>query len=243
MTTNRILATGLLAAGLLASSLRADGWFGYMNVFNNAGGTAGDYVFGSGWGLADLKTTITADVPGTIFGDQLRLEPNYNAYANSLNGSNEDRAFWTNSSNGGVTAGALGNKFMEANTIVESANIGVSSASFHGIIDGYTLASGYTAQAFIKVLNPGNGYSTDLFNTYDLANGSYFTINADLSAHQGKLLQMGFVVSGVNANPSGADLGSALVTVTATAIPEPSSFAAIFGGLSAAFAGLRRRRR
>ncbi len=243
MTTNRILATGLLALGLVTPSLRADGWFGYMNVFNNNAGTAGGWVFGSGWGLGDLKTTVTNDAPSTIFGDQLRLEPNFNTYANSLGGNNADRDFWTNSIDGGVTAGPSGNKFMEANTIVETNPINFPSASFHGTIDSYTLASGYTAQAFIKVLNPGNGYSTDLFNTYDLSSGSFYTITADLAAHQGKLLQMGFVVSGVNANPSGPALGSALVTVTATAIPEPSSFAALFGGLSAAFAGLRRRRR
>lgn len=228
MISNRLLATGLCAASLLVSSLRADGWIGYMNVFNNNAGTAGGWVFGNGWGLADLKTTVTNDAAGTIFGDQLQLEPNFNTY-------NAADSFWAN--------GALGNKFMEANTFVETNPITTASASFQGTIDSYTLASGYTAQAFIKVLNPANSYSTDLFNTYDLASGSAFLVTADLSAHQGKLLQMGFVVSGLNANPSGPALGNALVTVTAAAVPEPASFAAIFGGLSIAFAGLRRRRR
>ncbi len=243
MISNHLLATGLCAASLLVPSIRADGWVGYMNVFNNNAGTAGGYVFGSGWGLADLKTTLTNDAAGTIFGDQLQLEPNFNTYANSLGGNDGDRAFWTNSIDGGVTPGAAGNKFMEANTFVETNPITTASASFQGTIDSYTLASGYTALAFIKVLNPGNGYSTDLFTSYDLASGSSFAVTADLSAHQGKLLQMGFVVSGVNANPSGPALGSALVTVTAAAVPEPASFAAVFGGLSIAFAGLRRRRR
>lgn len=241
MTKKSYLLALLSILGLVSATARAEGWVGYMNVFNNNAGSAGGYIFGSGWGLPDLKTTVSVSNAGTYLGDQLILEPNFNTYANSLGGNDGDRAFWTNSTNDGVTAGSSGNKFMEANTFVETSSISTNSASFSGSIDSYTLAGGYTAAAFIKVLNPANGYSLDVFQTWDLASGSTFNLSADLTAHQGKILQLGFMVSGLNANPAGPGLGSAIVTV-ASAIPEPSSYAMV-SGLVACGAALGRRRR
>lgn len=239
-TTLLALATSL---GLFATSARSEGWIGYMNVFDNNGGSQGGYIFGSGWGVSDLKTTVAVSNTGTYNGDQLVLEPNFNTYANSLAGGEADRAFWTNSTDGGVTAGAAGNKFMEANTFVETASISTASTSFSGTIDSYTLAGGYTAQAFIKVLNPNNGYSTDVFQTANLVSGSSFNLSADLSAHQGKLLQLGFMVSGLNANPGGPSLGNVTVTTAAAPIPEPSTYSAFVGLVAAGIAlGLRRKR-
>lgn len=219
------LATTL---GLFATSARSEGWVGYMNVFDNNAGAQGGYVFGSGWGLGDLKTTVAVSNTGTYQGDQLVLEPNFNTY-NAADG------FWAN--------GAAGNKFMEANTFVETASISTTSAAFSGTIDSYTLASGYTAVAFIKVLNPSNGYSQDVFQTSNLVSGSTFNLTADLTAHQGKILQLGFMVSGLNANPAGGSLGSATVTVAAAPIPEPSTYTAFVGLAAAGLAvGLRRKR-
>ncbi|MEO0055341.1 MAG: hypothetical protein RLZZ50_1288 [Verrucomicrobiota bacterium] len=238
-TTLLALASTL---GLFATIARSEGWNGYMNVFFNNGGAAGGYIFGSGWGVSDLKTTVAVSNTGTYIGDRLVLEPNFNTYTDSLAGTDGDRAFWTNSTDGGVTAGAAGNKFMEANTFVETASISTASTSFSGTIDSYTLNGSYTAIAFIKVLNPGNGYSLDVFQTANLVSGASFNLSADLSAHQGKLLQQGFMVSGLNANPN-ASLGSVTVTTTAAPIPEPSTYSAFFGLAAAGVAlGLRRRR-
>ncbi len=193
-------------------------------------------------GFGDLKTTVAVSNTGTYQGDQLVLEPNFNTYSNSLSGNDADRAFWTNSTDGGVTAGSAGNKFMEANTFVETASISTASAAFSGTVNSNTLAGGYTAIAFIKVLNPSNGYSQDVFQTANLVSGSTFNVTADLTAHQGKLLQLGFMVSGLNANPA-ASPGSATVTVAAAPIPEPSTYTAFVGLAAAGLAvGLRRKR-
>lgn len=238
----KLSLVGLLSvAGLFSNSALAEGWVGYMNVFDNNAGAQGGYVFGSGWGLGDLKTTVAVSNTGTYHGDQLVLEPNFNTYSNSLSGNDADRAFWTNSTDGGVTAGSAGNKFMEANTFVETASISTASAAFSGTIDSYSLAGGYSAIAFIKVLNPFNGYSQDFIQTANLVTGSTFNLTADLTAHQGKILQQGFMVSGLNANPAGMS-GSAVVTVAAAAIPEPSSFALIGAGIALFAASTRRRR-
>jgi hypothetical protein len=241
----KLSLVGLLSvAGLFSNSALADGWQGYMNVFSTGSGTVGSgYIFGSGWGLSDVRTTIENDAAGTTIGDQLRLEPNYNTYANSLGGNNDDRAFWTNSSNGGATAGPLGNKFMEANTFFETASIVAPSVNFSGTVNSYTLAGEFTAVAFIKVLNQSNNYNIDVLETFNLNSGAQFSLNADLSTHAGKILQVGYAVYGTNANPANAvSNGSVLVTVTAAAIPEPSSFALIGAGVALFAASFRRRR-
>lgn len=239
----KLSLVGLLSvAGLLSNSALAEGWRGYLNAFASGSGIAGSgYQFGSDWGLGDLKTTVVTSNTGTYIGDQLRLEPNYNTYANAQD--NGARAYWTNSSDGGLTAGPLGNKFVELNTFVETNPITAGSINFSGTIDSYTLASEFTAIAFIKVLNPGNGYNIDVFETYNLNSGSQFSLNADLSAHAGKVLQVGYAVYGINSNPANTVAnGSVLVTATAAAIPEPSSFALIGAGAALFAASFRRRR-
>jgi len=241
----KLSLVGLLSvAGLFSNSALADGWQGYLNVFSSGSGTVGSgFIFGSGWGLSDLRTTIENDVAGTTIGDELRLEPNYSLYANAQIGGPLDRAYWTNSSDGGATIGPLGSKFMEANTFFETASIVAPSVNFSGTVNSYTLAGEFTAVAFIKVLNPGNGYSIDVFETFNLNSGAQFSLNADLSNHAGKLLQLGYAVYGTNANPANTVAnGSVLVTVTAAAIPEPSSFALIGAGAALFAASFRRRR-
>jgi hypothetical protein len=234
------LAIAAVVAGLTSSAL-ADGWIGYMNVFNNASGSQGSFVFGSGWGLSDVKTTVTTSNPGTIIGDQLRLQPNYNTYTNSLGGNNADRAFWTDSTDGGVTPGPNGNKWMEANTFVETNPLTVPSYTLSGTVDSSDLnRSLYTPEAFIKVLDPGAGFATVLNDRILLPTSGPFTVTADLSPYQGKLLQVGFTINGLNANPvNEAAFGGVSVTV----VPEPSTLGIAALGLAGLGARIRRRAR
>lgn len=223
-----------------AQMASAGNWIGYMNVFNNASGAQGAYVFGSPWGVPDLKTTVSNSNAGTIIGDQLVLEPNYNTYTNSLTGNDGDRAFWTNSTDGGVTPGPLGNKWMEANTFEETASIAVPSYTLSGNVTANNLnTSLYTAKAFIKVLDPSQGYATVLNDSVTLPASGPFVVTSDLSLYQGKLLQVGFSMNGLNANPVNAGTNGS-VGVTITAVPEPSTWAIGVTGLLVA--GILRRR-
>jgi len=234
-------ASSLAIAAVLAiaaTTASAGNWVGYMNVFQNASGTEGAYLFGSGWGVSDLATTVVTSNPGTINGDELVLRPNFNTYTDSLGGTNVDRAYWTNSSDGGATPGPLGNKWMNANTFVETANLAVPSYTLAGTVTSNSLnTSLYTAKAFIKVLDPNNGYSTELNDEVTLPASGPFVVTSNLSLYQGMLLQVGFSMNGLNANPADAvSYGSVGVSI----VPEPSTYALLaFGGCAAA--ALRRR--
>lgn len=233
----------MLAAIAGAQIASAGTYIGYMNVFFNASGSQGSYIFGSSWGVPDMKTTVVTSNTGTLIGDQLILEPNYNTYTDSLAGTNGDRVFWTNSTDGGVTPGPLGNKWMNASTYEETANLAVPSYTLSGNVTANTLNTGlYTAKAFIKVLDPGAGYATVLNDSVTLPASGPFIVNSNLSLYQGKLLQVGFSMDGLNANP--VDAGSnGSVALTITAVPEPSSVGLLAAGGGLLVAAWRSRRK
>ena len=199
-------------------------WTGYMNVFENNGGSKGAYVFGSGWAVSDLKSTLNVGA-GSIL-----LQPNFNTYEN-----NPGDAFWRN--NGG--AGPLGNKWMDANTFTEYGSVFSGSLTFTGAVSAYSLSPDYTATAFIRALDPNAGYATVVESTDVLSATGSFSVGADLSASQPSwIIQTGFQMSGINANPANVvALGSV------TVVPEPSTYALLaLGGLGLGAHLLRRRR-
>jgi hypothetical protein len=164
-------------------------WLGYMNVFDNAG----NYQWGSGWGLSDLKSTINTSA------NTVTLQPNFNVY-------NATDAYWVNTSTG------IGIKNMEANTFVENNSYAGQTLVFQGNVVSNTLATGYTAIAFIKGLNPNTGYSLDIYQSAPLVAGTPFNLIA-ASIPSGLIVQYGFMVYGLNANPADESaLGSVVVS-------------------------------
>ena len=94
--------------------------------------------------------------------------------------------------------------------------------TFTGNVTSNTLNSAYTAVAFIKGLNPATGYSTDVFVSAPLVAGQPFSITTDTAIPAGLVVQYGFTIKGLNANPAQeAALGNVVVAGNAVTPQEP----------------------
>lgn len=195
-------------------------WNGYMNVFETPA-NGGGYVFGSGWGFADLAASFS--------GSNLTLGA---AKLDDPNG------FWYLNAPGGP--GSTGNKTMEASSYVQSDGpLSGVNLTFTGTVLSNTFVSGYSAVAFIADFAPD--YSSFNRQTVPLTTGN-FSVTLGTTNDPTRHVQYGFVVTGTNVwSTDVASKGSVVIAPTA-AIPEPSSFAAIGGLTALAFVGLRRRR-
>ncbi|MFZ9874037.1 MAG: PEP-CTERM sorting domain-containing protein [Candidatus Methylacidiphilales bacterium] len=183
---------------------------GYMNVFD----TANNYQWGSGWGINDLRASYS--------GSLLTVQPNTNCWA-------PGDAYWV--------AGGVGQKIMEANIFAENADSAtVGLLNFSGQTVSNTLAAGYSAVAFIKAINPGNGWSMDVFQSAALIGGQAFSVSYDFTGVNGLIVQYGIMTRGLVSDPN-VDNGSAVVTV-----PEPSSAALMGLGLAGLLAFRLRRK-
>jgi hypothetical protein len=175
----------------------ADNWIGYMNVFN----LAGFYEFGSGWAIADIKSTLN------VTNNTLVLQPNFSTYANG-----PTDPYWVNQTT------LEGNKTMEAITFVEpGSTFNNNDLTFSGNVVSNTIDSDYTVYFFIKALDPNNGYLDVLVGTKVAvlpASGAFSVSATAAELATGLVIQYGFYVLGVNANPANeSTLGN--VTISA----------------------------
>ena len=216
---------GILCSGAFAdlTDLAAAG--GWMSVFDNNAGAQGGYLWGSGWGVADLKTVTSDDLTFELF-------PNINNYADT--GGTD--AYWSD------LAGD-GNKWLEATTQREHVLVaGETAASFDFNVSAFDLDSRYTLQVFIKTLDPLAGYGVSAIDSVDVT-GTMGTTTLSLSSLvEGQILQVGYQMSGLNANPA-TDWGSVTSTMQDfQAVPEPATFGllVISGGGLVMFRRIRR---
>ena len=173
----------------------ASNWIGYMEYYNTVA-DGGAYVEGKAWTVSDLKSTIGAT--------NITLQPNYNAYV-------AGDPFWSN--------GEMGNKIMTASTYVESdVTYNSNDLTFSGTVVSNTINSGYTAKFFIKALDKTNNYADVLAGSkmFDLPASGNFTVSATAAQlAPGLVVQYGFVITGLNANPvNEAVYGSVIVGPT-----------------------------
>ena len=171
-------------------------YLGYANVFETIA-NGGAFVFGSGWGVADLKSVVDADA-GSV-----TLKPNFNTY-----GDNPGDPFWIDPATG------LGNKQFEGNTFVENnTNLIGSELTFTGGVASNTLDPSYVAIAFIKVFNAD--FSVLKLETAPLVAGQDFSITYTNVEPDDTTIQYGYQVLGLNANPADEDaLGSIVIVDT-----------------------------
>lgn len=170
-------------------------WLGYINVFD----LANNYQFGSSWAIQDLKTEID------LASNTITLKPNFNTY-----NDNPGDPFWQN--------GNTGAKLLEASSYVEpGASFNGNDLTFSGSVVSNTLNTTlYSAKYFIKALDPNNGYVDALGGSaiFDLPLSGAFSVSVPAgSLTAGLVVQYGFVVFGLNANPvDESALGSVVVT-------------------------------
>ncbi len=171
-------------------------YLGYANVFETIA-NGGAFVFGSGWGVADLKSVVDAGA-GSV-----TLQPNFNTY-----GDNPGDPFWIDPATG------LGNKQFEGNTFVENnTNLIGSELTFTGGVASNTLDPAYVAIAFIKVFNAD--FSVLKLETAPLVAGQDFSITYTNVEPGDTTIQYGYQVLGLNANPADeAALGSIVIVDT-----------------------------
>jgi len=196
-------------------------WQGFMNVFETPQ-HGGAYVFGAGWGTADLSATWSGGV--------LTLSPNT---------INDPNSFWYTPSGG---PGAIGNKAMDANMYVETTGVFTGQTMhFEGTVTANTLfghvnqiGNGWTSVAFIKDF--ASDYSSSTSVTIPL-NAGYFNISLALSADPGHHIQYGFETIGPDVwSTDVAPYGSIQV------VPEPSSIALLTLGTLGGLCAWRRRK-
>lgn len=169
-------------------------YLGYANVFETIA-NGGAFVFGSVWGVADLKSVVDAGA-GSV-----TIQPNFNAY-------NASDPFWVDPATG------LGNKVFEGNTFIENnTNLIGSELTFTGGVASNTLDPSYVAIAFIKVFNAD--FSVLKLETSPLVAGQDFSITYTNVEPEDTTIQYGYQVLGLNANPADeAALGSVVIVDT-----------------------------
>ncbi len=189
-----VLSSTVSLAQNIVDASASDAWVAYMNVFNLDGG----YEFGSAWEVPAVQTTLDAGA------NTITLQPNFSTYE-----ENPDDPFWINDD-------GSGNKDLEGLTYVEpgAAYNGVD-LTFEGSVISHTLSDDYSAQFFIKALDPEAGYS-DVFGgskVFDIPASGTFSVDATgAELAEGLIVQYGFLIRGVNASPVDEDaLGSVVI--------------------------------
>ena len=194
-------------------------WIGWMNV-SEIPQNGGAYLWGSGWGTADLCATWAGPV--------LTLSPNT---------IGDPAPYWYTPSGG---PGAKGNKIMDANMYVETTGVySGQTLTFEGTVLANTLfgkvdgnGNGWTSVAFIKDFAPD--YSSFNVVTVPLTPG-YFNISLATVADPARHVQFGFETIGPDVWITDVgQYGSIQV------IPEPGTLAVL--GLGLGIAALLRRR-
>jgi hypothetical protein len=145
---------------------------GYMNVFD----LSNNFLWGSGWGIADLTATWA--------GNDVTLGPN------CIGDPNEYWYDWTSGT-------PVGQKKMEANLYaqVDDGSLAGQSVTFQGFVLSNSLTSAHTAVAFVKDF--AADWSSYQIATVPLPASGPFSVTLAAIPDAGRHVQWGFQVYGV----------------------------------------------
>lgn len=206
------------------SALTNDGWLVYGNVFD----ASHNYIYGygpfpapnNGGGFSQIATGEQGAGQGAQY---------LNTFSDYNNGDHGN------------------NRWIESNVFQEQVvGAGDLGQTYNFLFDykassGFGPGGGTTARAFIKVLDPGTGYSLVAFPNFETTqasttdwNSSSLSITID-GAWTGHILQFGFMNYATNYQPSGVYYDN----LSFAPVPEPATVTV----LAASLVGLLRRRR
>ncbi len=178
-------------------------WNGYANVFETDA-NGGGFAFGSGWAIPDLKSTVDAGANTVV------VQPNFNTWGDGTD------PFWVDQTTG------EGNKVFEANTFIENNALAGDELFFRGTVNSNTLDAGYVAVAFIKVFNAD--FSVLKEETQPLVEGEVFTVSYTNVEAADTVVQYGFKVTGLNADPANEGaLGSIEIGEAALSVDDANA--------------------
>ena len=162
-------------------------------------------------------------LPAVFSGSTLTLSPNVNTY-------NSSSTYWANPDGTGANQ-------MDGSIYNETTGVYVgASLTFTFDVLANTLATGYSADAFIKDFGPGYSYNGE--KTVNLTPGIDSVTFPLTGNNPGEIVQFGFEVIGPDANPATvASLGS----VEIAPVPEPATLSLAGLGLLGLL-GIRMRR-
>ena len=101
--------------------------------------------------------------------------------------------------------------------------------------------SRYSVSAFVKTLDVNGGWATVQNESVSITSAGDFSIDLDVLAGA-YVAQIGFVMNGLNANEA-TDWGNVQISnLSASAVPEPSTYALIAGFAAFVFVAIRRRK-
>ena len=214
-----LAATPARAVTVSIDSAAPASWLAFMTVKD----LGGNFQFNGGWGVADATATFA----GSGSGSTITL---------GVNSIGDPNPYWYLPSGG---PGSVGNKIMEAAVYVEDASLVGQTVNFSGTILQNTFTSAHTSIAFIRDFAPD--FSSFVEATTVLTSGT-FNLSLATDPTPGRHVQYGFLTTGVNVWITDAAAAGSITIGSASAVPEPSSYAAIGGLAALAFVGLRRRR-
>lgn len=214
------------------NQLSDDGWFVFGNVFEANGTFVYNYgPFGAPNGTGRFCDVIS---PGGL------AAGNGNNVINTFND-------YTNSSHSDFSNRVVESLIFQEQTIGSSDLNTKWDYTFEYAANPASGPGGVsTTNAFIKVLNPGNGFSEEAFLNFDTSgaadspafSGGSLSIDID-NAWDGYILQFGFRNTAQNFSPTGVYYDN--LNFALSPVPEPSS--ALILGLGCIGLGLGRRRK
>lgn len=170
-------------------------WNSYVNAFNVSDGS---YAFGFPYTLSDNRATATST--------SVTLAPNIAIWTAEANNT----AWFDNSSGSQVPV-----KTLEVNSYIENNALTSDALTFSGTVTSNDLNSNHSVIAFVKVLDSGYGQLT--LKTVTLGTGDFSVSATAAETAAGAIIQYGFAMNGLPADPSDTALGSLVVEAPATA--------------------------